>query len=269
MVGGMNALWWLSGDRSSSRFAGAERRTGRAAQDVRAAARVLSQAAVELSRFAAGRGRGEPYGDLRRRRWTARARAGASSGAIAGARRLGRGRESAAPSTCGCREMRARGAGGPGRCRWVHGGVAIARGADRRVGPARGRGGGAVHLPRPPASRCVARARAFRPRALYRPAAEPVRVLPFWRRRAPLPRDGVRALGDEGGAGGGGVARRAPPRDRVPYAARAAEHHSRAVEGHAGGSRAAGRLRTIPADTLLWRGRVRPATLCSVVGEVS
>src|SRR5205823_6368090 len=114
------------------------------------------------------------------------------------------------------------------------------------------------------ASRCVARARAVRSEAVRRPAAEPVRVLPFRRRRAPLPRDGVRALRDEGGAGGGGVARRAPPRDRVPHAARAAEHHALAVEGHAGGSRAAGRMRTIPAGTLLWRGRVRPATLCAV-----
>src|SRR5213593_4395395 len=136
--------------------------------------------------------------------------------------------------------------------------------AHRRVGPARGCGGGTVHLPRPPASRCVARVRAFRPGAVYRPAAEPLRVLPFRRRCAPLPRDGVRALRDEGGAGGGGVARRAPPRDRVPHAARAAEHHARAVEGHAGGGRAAGRLRTIPAGTLLWRGRVRPAPLRAV-----
>ena len=52
---GIRTRHWES---CSRRFAGAERRAGRAAQEVRAAARVLSQAAVELSRFAAGWGAG-------------------------------------------------------------------------------------------------------------------------------------------------------------------------------------------------------------------
>src|SRR5437867_1698999 len=92
MVGGMNALWWLSGDRSSSRFAGAERRTGRAAEDVRAAARVLSQTAVELSRFAAGRGVGRAL-------WGSYAAPADGKGASQGAGRGDRGCAAPRPGT--------------------------------------------------------------------------------------------------------------------------------------------------------------------------
>jgi len=49
----------------SRRFAEAERRTGRAAEDVCAPTRVLSRTAVELSRFAAGAGGASGMGILR------------------------------------------------------------------------------------------------------------------------------------------------------------------------------------------------------------
>ena len=64
---------------------------------------------------------------------------------------------------------------------------------DRRHRPARRRGGGAVHLPGPPPPRALARARALPARAVPRDEADAVRVPALRRRRAPLPRDGVRA----------------------------------------------------------------------------
>src|SRR5262249_59901530 len=105
-----------------------------------------------------------------------------------------------------------------------------------------GRAGDAVHLPDAPPARYLAESGALRSHALPRAAPEPVHLPAVRWRGAALPRDGVRALRDEGRARRGAPPRHAAGRPRAPGARRAAEHHAGAVGGHAGRRRRRRRL---------------------------
>lgn len=93
-----------------------------------------------------------------------------------------------------------------------------------------------VHLLDTSPPRPVARSRAFRSGALRGHAREPVRLLPLWRRCAPLPRRRLRDLRDEDRPRARPVARRVATRAGLSRPSRAPQHRLRADGGVAGAS---------------------------------